>query len=396
MAVNDDIRKIKEHVFKLMKDSQSIDDCLIIEEIENHVFKDNCFTGRSFSEKERLIKTSCDLIVGYNKIQELMDDDDISEIMINRNKVFYEKNGIMSKWRESINDEEVLLIIQKIGEKSNRAVNNMQPISDASVEGGLRTNTVLSPISVDGNVVTIRKFPKNPFTSKRLIENSFTDENTLLFLKMLVRAKYNLFICGGAGSGKTTLLNVLSEFIDSNERIITIEDSVELSISHIDNLIRLEARKENSEGKGEVSVEQLIKASLRMRPDRIIVGEVRGKEALDMLQAMNTGHDGSISTGHSNSCIDMISRLETMILSGKEIPVNAIRNQIRNAIDIFIFVSRQNHRRVLYEICEVVKESHRDIRLNSIIRYNKKKDVTEIIGEFKNTDKLEAYQYVKS
>ncbi|MBN2851772.1 MAG: CpaF family protein [Clostridia bacterium] len=394
--MNEDINRIKDHIFKNMQDNQAIDDNLIIEEIENHVFNDSCFTGKSLSEKAGLIKTACNLIVGYNKIQELMDDDDISEIMINKNKVFYEKGGVIFRWQDTISDDEVALIIQKIGEKSNRSVNSLQPISDASVEGGLRTNTVLFPISVDGNIITIRKFPKNPFTSQRLIENMFLDEKTLLFLKMLVKAKYNLFICGGAGSGKTTLLNVLSEFIDSNERIITIEDSVELSISHIDNLIRLEARKANSEGKGEVSIEQLIKTSLRMRPDRIIVGEVRGREALDMLQAMNTGHDGSISTGHSNSCRDMISRLETMILSGKEIPLRAIRNQIRNAIDIFIFVSRQNQRRVLYEICEVIKDDHTDIRLNSIMQYNRKTDQFEITSEFNNIEKLEGYQYVKS
>jgi len=392
--MNDYIRIIKENISKKLQYNNKIITSDLIQEIEYMVFQSNEFFGSNIEEKTLMIKKATDYILGYNTIQPLMDDDEISEIMINGNNVFYEKSGILYKWSQKIEKKEVDLIIQKICEQSNRVVNSLQPINDASIEGGIRTNTVLEPISVEGNIITIRKFPKNPITSKQLVENKFLDEQVLLFLKMLVKAKYNIFICGGAGSGKTTLLNVLSEFINKNERIITIEDSIELSIRHIDNLVRLETRKANSEGKGEITIEQLIKTSLRMRPDRIIVGEVRGKEAIDMLQAMNTGHDGSISTGHSNSCEDMISRLETMILSNKEIPLKAITNQIKNAIDIFIFVSRQKNRRVLYEVSEVIKDEKEGIKLNCIIKYDKKDNKAKFINVFMNQIKLEEYQYV--
>jgi len=392
--MNDYIRIIKENISKKLQYNNKIITSDLIQEIEDIVFHSNEFFGSNIEEKALIIKKATDYILGYNTIQPLMEDGEISEIMINGSNVFYEKRGILYKWSQKIEKSEVDLIIQKICEQSNRVVNSLQPINDASIEGGIRTNTVLEPISVEGNIITIRKFPKNPITSKQLIENKFLDEQVLLFLKMLVKAKYNIFICGGAGSGKTTLLNVLSEFINKNERIITIEDSIELSIRHIDNLVRLETRKANSEGKGEITIEQLIKTSLRMRPDRIIVGEVRGKEAIDMLQAMNTGHDGSISTGHSNSCEDMISRLETMILSNKEIPLKAITNQIKNAIDIFIFVSRQKNRRVLYEVSEVIKDEKEGIKLNCIIKYDKKDNKAKFINVFMNQIKLEEYQYV--
>jgi len=394
--MNDYINIIKEHISKKLQYNSSIVNEDLIKEVEYIVFQSNEFFGSNIKEKALMIKKATDYIVGYNVIQPLMDDDDISEIMINGSKVFYEKRGILYKWSQKIKKSEVDLIIQKICEQSNRVVNSLQPINDASIEGGIRTNTVLEPISVEGNIVTIRKFPKHPITAKQLIKSEFLDKQVLIFLKMLVKAKYNIFICGGAGSGKTTLLNVLSEFINKNERIITIEDSIELSIRHIDNLVRLETRKANSEGKGEVTIEQLIKTSLRMRPDRIIVGEVRGKEAIDMLQAMNTGHDGSISTGHSNSCEDMISRLETMILSSKEIPLKAITNQIKNAIDIFIFVSREKNRRVLYEVSEVIKDKKEGIKLNCIIKYDKKSNKTNFINTFMNQIKLEEYKYASN
>jgi len=390
------INLIKDYISNLLKEKDIINEIDIKEEIEKFVFSNKKFRDMNIIEKSNLIKEASDLIIGYNKIQPLIEDDDISEIMINSNIVFYEKKGKMYKWKITLSEKESLLIIQKICEKSNRSINSLQPINDASLEGGIRTNTILYPVAVDGNVITIRKFPKNPITSNYLLQNEFYNKKVLLFLKLLIKAKYNIFICGGTGSGKTTLLNVLSEFINNNERVITIEDSIELSINHIENIVRLEARKANSEGKGEVTIEQLIKASLRMRPDRIIVGEVRGKEALDMLQAMNTGHDGSLSTGHSNSCDDMITRLETMILSNKEIPISAIRNQIKNAIDIFVFVLRIKEKRVLYEIAEVIKDKKENITLNCIYKYDLKNKCIKGVNEFVNTTKIESYTYGKN
>lgn len=383
---------IKDNIAKWMLEKPDFTEKQVLNKIEHVVFSSNDFIGTNINEKDKLIIKAVQVISGYHCIQPLMDDDDISEIMINNQQVFFEKFGKVSKWEGEITQKEIELLIQRICEKSNRTINQLQPISDASLKGGIRTNIVLSPISVDGNVITIRKFPKNPITAFKLLETNFFDKRIMLFLKMLVAAKYNLFICGGAGSGKTTLLNVLTDFINPNERVITIEDSIELSITHINNLVRLESRLSNSEGKGEITIEQLIKSSLRMRPDRVIVGEVRGKEALDMLQAMNTGHDGSISTGHANSNEDMITRLETMVLYNQEIPISAIRQHIKNAIDIFIFVKRIGKRRILSDIAEVDK--HQDIlHLIPLFSFNNKQNNYQMLNEFTNVEKLERYSY---
>ncbi|GMQ57660.1 CpaF family protein [Vallitalea sediminicola] len=306
-------------------------------------------------------------------LQPLLEDKTVTEIMINgKDDIFIEQNGRIKKI-ENCFESTVKLedVIQQIVAKVNRIVNESSPIVDARLSDGSRINIVLPPIALNGPIVTIRKFPEKPIGIKQLIQWGSLTKEVADILEKMVRAKYNIFICGGTGSGKTTFLNVLSNFIPRDERIITIEDSAELQIRSVDNLVRLETRNENVEGKGMISIRDLIKSSLRMRPDRIVVGEVRGEEALDMLQAMNTGHDGSLSTGHANSTKDMLSRLETMILTGANMPLEAIRQQIASAMDIMIHLGRlrDKSRRVL-EIVEVKGYENGEIVLNPIYKFH--------------------------
>lgn len=317
---------------------------------------------------------------GLDVLQPLVDDPTVTEIMINGpDHVFVEQDGRLFRKNVSFGSNEKLEnVIQNIVSRVNRTVNESTPIVDARLQDGSRVNVVLPPIALNGPTVTIRKFPENPFTIEQLVKlGSITDEVAELLHRM-VRAKYNIFISGGTGSGKTTFLNALSNFIPKDERIITIEDSAELQIRGIDNLVRMETRNANMEGKGAITIRDLIKSSLRMRPERIVVGEVRGPEALDMLQAMNTGHDGSLSTGHANSTQDMLSRLETMVLTGADIPLEAIRQQIASAVDIIIQLSRlRDHSRRTMEITEVVGYQNGEIRLNPLYRFEEE-------GEDKN------------
>ncbi len=302
-------------------------------------------------------------------LQPLVEDDSISEIMINgKNDIFIERGGRVTKLDYGFESSEQLEnVIQIIVSQVNRTVNESVPIVDARLKNGSRVNVVLPPISLSGPIVTIRKFPENPLTYEQLIKTSTITRQALDFLIESVRKKLNIFISGGTSSGKTTFLNVLSNAIPSDERIITIEDSAELNISGVDNLVRLETRNVNVENKGEVSIRDLIRSSLRMRPDRIIVGEIRGEEALDMLQAMNTGHDGSLSTGHANSSKDMITRIETMVLMGANIPLPAIRQMIASAIDIIVHLSRkENMKRQVVQINEVIGVKAGEVALNPI------------------------------
>jgi len=303
---------------------------------------------------------------GLGVLDTLLKDEDITEIMINGHKnIFVEKAGKITRVEQGYDDAERLRdVIQRIVRDSGagREINDANPIVDTRLRDGSRVNIVLSPIARLGHAVTIRKFSKEPMTMEKLLEYGSLTPEIAKILEKLVEARYNIFICGGTGSGKTTFLNALSNYIPKTERIITIEDSAELQIVGVENLISLETRNKNSAGKGEISIRDLIKSSLRMRPDRIVVGEVRGGEALDMLQAMNTGHDGSLSTGHANSTADMISRLETMVLQGSEgLPLKAIRQQIASAIDIIIHLSRlRDHSRKTMAISEVIKMDEND------------------------------------
>lgn len=311
--------------------------------------------------------------------------------MINGPKeIFIEKSGRLLRLEERFESEDKLQdVIQRIVALAGREVNQANPIVDTRLPDGSRVNVVLPPISLKGPIVTIRKFSKDPMTVEKLIRYGSITPQIADVLQLLVKAKYNIFICGGTGSGKTTFLNAISNFIPSDERVITIEDSAELQIANVDNLVSLETRNANTAGVGAVSIRDLIKSALRMRPDRIVVGEVRGAEALDMLQAMNTGHDGSLSTGHANSTRDMLSRLETMVLTGADgLPLDAVRQQIASAVDIIVHLSRLRDRsRKTMEITEVVGYEKGAIQLNPlyVFRENEESTLERVVGTLERT-----------
>jgi len=320
-----------------------------------------------------------------------MSDDSITEVMINGpDNIFIEQNGRVHKLDKVFESQRRLEdVIQRIVGLAGREVNQANPIVDTRLPNGSRVSVVLPPVALCGPTVTIRKFSKTPMTMEMLIKYGSVSPEIAEVLNLLVKAKYNIFISGGTGSGKTTFLNALSDFIPKEERIITIEDSAELQISGVENLVRLETRNANSSGAGQVTIRDLIKSSLRMRPERIVVGEVRGGEALDMLQAMNTGHDGSLSTGHANSTEDMLSRLETMVLTGSEgLPLEAIRQQISSALDIIIHLSRlRDHSRKTLAITEVIGMKDGKIQLNPLYEFVEDKSSTleKVSGSLKRT-----------
>ncbi len=305
-------------------------------------------------------------------LQEFLENEEITEIMINGTQnIFYEKEGrIFQSEKRFLSREKLEDVIQQIVAGANRLVNEVSPIVDARLPDGSRVNVVLAPVALDGPIVTIRKFGKDVLTMQQLIEWNSVSEEVSEFLAVLVETGYNIFISGGTGSGKTTFLNALSQYIPGEERIITIEDNAELKIQNVPNLVRLEARNANIEGTGAITIRDLIKSALRMRPDRIIVGEVRSAEAIDMLQALNTGHDGSLSTGHANSPRDMLSRLETMVLMGMELPLPAIQRQIASGIDIIVHLGRMRDKsRKVLEVTEVLGYDRGEILLQTLYRY---------------------------
>lgn len=393
-TVIEDRKKIKEEIRKNVLENinlSKVDDAelegRVCEEIERY------FTGQylSMTEKASLTDEIFSAIRGFGLLDNILYDDRVTEIMINGPKeIFIEKSGQLIHLQEEFESEEKLQdIIQRIVALAGREVNQANPIVDTRLPDGSRVNVVLPPISLKGPIVTIRKFSKEPMTIEKLIEYKSITPQIAEVLKLLVKAKYNIFICGGTGSGKTTFLNAVSNFIPSDERVITIEDSAELQIVNIENLVSLETRNANTAGVGQVSIRDLIKSALRMRPDRIIVGEVRSAEALDMLQAMNTGHDGSLSTGHANSTKDMLSRLETMVLTGAEgLPLEAVRQQIASAIDIIVHLSRLRDRsRKTMEITEVVEYTDGEIVLNPIYIFEEDENSTleKVSGSLKRT-----------
>lgn len=309
-------------------------------------------------------------------LQDLIEDQEITEIMINGTQnIFVEKKGKIYRTDKRFPSRSRLEdVIQQIVAGANRMVNESVPIADARLPDGSRVNVVLYPVALNGPVVTIRKFPTEQITMQDLVRMGAVSDEAAGFLKMLVIAGYNIFISGGTGSGKTTLLNALSQFIPGGERVITIEDNAELQIQGVPNLVRLEARNPNMEGVGEITIRQLIRTALRMRPDRIIVGEVRGTETIDMIQAMSTGHRGSLSTGHSDSPRDMLRRLETMVLMGMDIPLAAIQRQIASAIDIIIHVGRLRDRsRKVLEIVEVLDYEDGEIQTGCLYEFQETK-----------------------
>lgn len=332
----------------------------------------------SLSQRIYLEKAVFNGLRKLDVLQELVDNPEITEIMVNGHKnIFYEKDGQIHKYPEGFSSEEKMQdVIQQIVGRHNRVVNQSSPIVDTRLADGSRVNIVLSPISIDGSSISIRKFPEHPMEMWQLIRIHSLSEEVAQVLKTLVKARYNIFISGGTGSGKTTFLNALSQYIPDDERIITIEDSAELQLLDAQNLVRLETRNANLDGVQEISVRDLIRSALRMRPDRIIVGECRGGETLDMLAAMNTGHDGSLSTGHANSPRDMLSRLETMVIMGKDLPLPAIRSQIASGIDIIVQLGRLRDRsRKVLEIVELNGVKDGEVQTNTLYKFQEEAQV---------------------
>ena len=329
-------------------------------------------------DKGMIVEQVFGMYRGLGMLDTILMDENITEVMVNGpENIFVEQAGrvvrVNRKFSDDPQDAKVQLrkIVHRIVDMCGREVNEASPIVDARLKDGSRVNIVLNPIAMGGDTITIRKFSKKPMSIERLIAYGSITQEIADKLQMLVKAKYNIFISGGTGSGKTTFLNALSNYIPFDERVITIEDSAELQITGVDNLVSLETKQANSEGKGAITIKDLIKYSLRMRPERIVVGEVRGEEALDMLQAMNTGHDGSLSTGHANSARDMLSRLETMVLQGASgLPLDAVRRQIGSALDIIVHLSRmRDHSRKVVQIVEVIGYENQDIVLNPIYEF---------------------------
>lgn len=365
-------KNLKKKIFDRYNLNQMADDKLeeAIEQLMIEEVNDEYIT---IEERVDITERIFNSIRGLGLLDSIIKDDQITEVMINGpDDIFIEKEGRLYKLEQKFEDEKQLEdIVQKIVGRAGREVNQANPIVDTRLPDGSRVNVVLPPISLNGATVTIRKFSKTPMTIEQLLKYGSITREVAHVLELFVKAKYNIFISGGTGSGKTTFLNAVSHYIPHDERVITIEDSAELQIEGIDNLVRMETRNANTSGSGAVTIRDLIKSSLRMRPERIIVGEVRGGEALDMLQAMNTGHDGSLSTGHANSTRDMLSRLETMVLQGSEgLPLEAIRQQIASAVDIIIHLSRlRDKTRKTMEISEITGYENGEIQVNPLYRF---------------------------
>lgn len=387
-------RKIlKEKLLESIDYSRESSDEEIRELIDEMLVREGREKPLSLSERSRLRRELFHAVRKLDLLQELVDDPQITEIMINGpKKIFIEQNGRLIESELRFDSEEKLQnVIQLIVSDCNRTVNEASPIVDARLANGARVNVVLNPVALNGPIVTIRRFPNKPITMEDLVSFGSITEEVCEWLSRLVRAKYNIFISGGTGSGKTTFLNALSNYIPGEERIITIEDSAELQIRNIRNLVRMETRNANVEGCREITVRDLIKTSLRMRPDRIIVGEVRGGEAFDMMQCLNTGHDGSMSTGHANSSRDMLSRLENMILMGIEIPLEAIRQQIASGIDIIVHLGRlRDKTRKVLEIAEVRGFEKGEIVLSPLYRFEEEGETGggKILGTLRKKGEL--------
>lgn len=380
--------RLRQSVREEISGFRQIDDLKLYEVIDRHILE---LGNQEYIPLKERLQLRMNLFNSFRKLdilQQIMDNSQITEVMINgKDHIFVEENGIMHPWDYEFESEEQLEdMIQQVVSRVNRMVNVASPIADARLPDGSRVHVVLPPISLDGPIMTIRKFPRT-ITMDMLVEFGTISKEAALFLGKLVRSGYNIFISGGTNSGKTTFLNALSVFIPQEERVITIEDSAELQIQHVKNLVRLETRAANAQGEGAIGIGDLIRASLRMNPSRIIVGEVRGKEALELLNSYNTGHDGGMSSGHGNSPKDMLARLETMVLMGADLPLAAIRSQIASALDILIHLGRvgDRSRRVLW-IVEVDDYEEGEIQLNELYQFES--GCLREKGKLKNREKL--------
>lgn len=385
--------ELKEYLYQKIMERMdmtvSVSDRELMELIDEVIVKESKRRYITLPMKYRYRQELFDSFRRLDVLSEAIDDSDVTEIMVNgANQIFIEKNGRIQKFDKVFSSEEKLEdVIQQIASRVNRRVNEVTPMADARLEDGSRVNIVLPPIALDGPIVTIRRFSKEPIRMEQLIAWNSISREAADDLADLVRSGYNIFVCGGTGSGKTTFLGALAEFIPSDERVITIEDSAELKLVNVKNLVRLETRPANLEGKHEITIRQLIRNALRMRPDRIIVGEVRSEEALDMIQAMCTGHQGSMSTGHANSSQDMLSRLETMVLMGMDLPLAAIRGQIASALDIIVYLGRlRDKSRHVIEIDEVDGIKDGKIILNKLYSWQEEGERDgKIIGKLVRT-----------
>ncbi|PXV91828.1 pilus assembly protein CpaF [Lachnotalea glycerini] len=392
---------IREQVLKEMDISRELTDIEIYEMIDGFIIdiSKEAYIGL---ESKNILRTEVfNSLRKLDILQELVDDNTVTEIMVNgTDAIFVERAGHLYRWDKVFQNKDKLQdVIQQIVARTNRVVNESTPIVDSRLENGARVNVVLPPAAINGPILTIRRFPDKPITMEALLHwNSITKE-AADFLKKLVIAGYNIFISGGTGSGKTTFLNALSDFIPKDERIITIEDSAELQIYGIENLVKLETRNANVEGCSAITIRDLIKCALRMRPDRIIIGEVRGIEAIDLIQCLNTGHDGSLSTGHANSAKDMLSRLETMILMGMDIPMNAVRRQLESGIDIIVHLGRlRDKSRKVLEIVEITGFNNGDIITAPLFLFEEASDSTseKVVGNLNMVGELEGMGKLKT
>lgn len=384
---------LKDEVISRIDMSRDVSDDEIRDIIRDAIYSMKQTDNLSLADMEELFRTLFFEVRRLGILEELIADSSVTEIMVNGvNDIFIERNGAISRWERSFESEEKLRsVIQQIVSKSNRVVNEASPIVDARLENGARVNVVMNPVAINGPILTIRRFPDEPISMKNLVAFSSVTPAAVEYLKKLVISGYNIFVSGGTGSGKTTFLNALSQYIPHDERIVTIEDSAELQIQGVENLVRLETRNANVEGLKEITIRDLIKTSLRMRPDRIIVGEIRDGAALDFLSAANTGHDGSLCTGHANSAKDMLSRIETMVLMGMDLPLPAIRRQMASAIDIIVHLGRlRDKSRKVLEITEMMGLENGEFVLNPIFRFEEEGETKNglVKGTLKKTGKL--------
>ena len=369
-------QEIQEELLRELEQGVSFSDEQMQDEIEIRVLKRGQMEYLTIEEKMELVKKIFNSVRRLDVLQELLEDQDITEIMINGpDHIFIEKGGrLLDSGKKFPSQAKLEDVIQQIVSKVNRVVNEASPIVDVRLLDGSRVNVVLPPVALDGPVMTIRRFPENPFDMDKLLELGSITKEAAVFLRTLVEARYTIFISGGTGSGKTTFLNALSNYIPSTERIVTIEDSAELQIQNIANLVRLETRNANLEGKNEITVRDLVRSALRQRPDRIIIGEIRDAAVIELLSAMNTGHAGSISTGHVNSPVDMLRRLETLVLTGMDIPLQAVRSQIASAIEIVVQLGRlRDKSRKVLEIDEVCGIEDGEIVLRPLYKFQETK-----------------------
>lgn len=358
---------------------QSIDELILRTGVEFYI---------RLSERGELRRELFNSVRRLDILQELIDDNSVTEIMVNGTEgIFIERDGHLMLWDKCfVSKERLEDIAQQIVGSCNRIVNESVPIVDARLNSGARVNIVMPPIALNGPIITIRRFPEQPIQMEQLVRWGAVSREAVDFLEKLVRAGYNIFISGGTGSGKTTFLNALSNFIPKDERIITIEDNAELQLQGVKNLVRLEVRNANAEGEKEITIRDLIRSSLRMRPDRILIGEVRGSETVDLLQALNTGHDGSFSTGHANSPEDMLARLETMVLMGLEIPLTAVRRQIASGIDIMVHLGRlRDKSRKVLQILEILGYDSKSGEVQTQVLYDFEEEGEDACGNIMGT-----------